>query len=106
MKKTACSSPRRNRRNTTESDKTASTYTSKLDSDKVDVDDMQWITHEERGLIEKDFSFYIDDLPIKRDIDRDVDVDELTDLEFLTDGSSSNIFSARWRDEEVIVKVN
>jgi hypothetical protein len=99
-------SPRRNRRETNESDKTASTFTSKLDSDKVDKNDTPWITQEGREDMVKDFNFDIDDLPIKREIDRDVDVDELMDLEYITDGSSSNIFSARWRNEDVIVKVN
>lgn len=106
VKKMVCASPRRNRRDTTETEKTSSTFTSKLNSDKVVEDGGPWIDKDGNGHTVKDFSFYIDDLPVKREIDRDVDVDELMDVEYLTDGSSSTIFSARWRDDEVIVKVS
>lgn len=53
-----------------------------------------------------EFGYFIDDLPIKRDIMREVDLEELADLEYVTEGSSSHIFSASWRDEPVIVKVS
>ena len=52
-----------------------------------------------------EFGYFIDDLPVKRDILREVDLEELVDLEYITEGSSSHIFSASWRDEQVIVKV-
>ena len=52
-----------------------------------------------------EFSYYIEDLPIKRNILRDVDLEELVDLEYVTEGSSSHVFSALWMDEQVIVKV-
>ena len=53
-----------------------------------------------------EYGYFIDDLPIKKNILREVDLEELVDLEYITEGSSSHIFSASWRDEEVIVKVS
>lgn len=82
-----------------------STASCRQQSHPVNINELRWSTEEGRALGRGEFSFFIDDLPIKRDISRDVDLEELVDLEYVTEGSSSHIFSAIWRDEQVIVKV-
>jgi len=52
-----------------------------------------------------DFGFDINALTIQRPIETNVDSDEFTDMEYLTEGSNSHIFSARWRGQVVIVKM-
>jgi len=52
-----------------------------------------------------DFGFDINALMIQRPIETNVDSDEFTDMEYLTEGSNSHIFSARWRGQVVIVKM-
>ena len=44
-------------------------------------------------------------LPTLQRIDRNVNLDEITNVEFVCRGSNSHIFSATWRDQNVIVKV-
>jgi hypothetical protein len=74
-------------------------------SHPVDVDQLRRSIKEGRSHARGEFSFFIDDLPIKRDVNRNVDLEELVDLEYITEGSSSHIFSAVWQDQPVIVKV-
>jgi hypothetical protein len=74
-------------------------------SHPVDVDQLRRSIKEGRSHARGEFSFFIDDLPIKREVNRDVDLEELVDLEYITEGSSSHIFSAVWQDQPVIVKV-
>ena len=70
-----------------------------------DVLEMEEPTEEHASHPGLEFSFFIEDLPIRRNIIRDVDLEELVNLEYVTEGSSSHIFSAIWEDEQVIVKV-
>ena len=44
-------------------------------------------------------------LPILQRIDRNVNLEEITNVKFVCAGSNSHIFSATWRDQNVIVKV-
>lgn len=44
-------------------------------------------------------------LPILRRIDRNVNLEEMTNVKFVCPGSNSHIFSATWRNQNVIVKV-
>ena len=52
-----------------------------------------------------EFGFDISTLAIRTPIETDVNSDEFTDMEYLTEGSNSHIFSAKWRGQIVIVKV-
>lgn len=51
------------------------------------------------------FNFVPKALPILRDIDRNVNLEEMTNVKFVCPGSNSHIFSATWRNQNVIVKV-
>ena len=51
------------------------------------------------------FSHHIDDLPVLRNLNGMVDLDEMKDLEYLTEGSHSHIFSAHWKGQPVIIKM-
>jgi hypothetical protein len=51
------------------------------------------------------FSFNIDKLSVKREINRNVDLNEMTHMSFVTEGSNSHIFSAVWNNRNVIIKV-
>lgn len=82
-----------------------STSSCKEKSHPVDVDQLRRSIKEGRSHARGEFAFFIDDLPIKRDVNRNVDLEELVDLEYITEGSSSHIFSAVWQDQPVIVKV-
>ena len=55
---------------------------------------------------EKTFDFNIIDLPLLRDINRRVDLNEMSSLEYITGGSHSQIYSATWHGQSVIVKVS
>jgi hypothetical protein len=55
---------------------------------------------------EKTFDFNIIDLPLLRDINRRVDLNEMASLEYITGGSHSQIYSATWHGQSVIVKVS
>jgi hypothetical protein len=51
------------------------------------------------------FDFPIRDLPIKRNIPRNVSMNEFKNILYLATGSSSNIYSAVWDGQLVIIKV-
>jgi hypothetical protein len=51
------------------------------------------------------FDFDIAELPILRDIDRRVDLNNVIGLEYLSSGSNSQIYSAVYNNQRVIVKV-
>lgn len=51
------------------------------------------------------FDFDVTDLPLLRDIDRRVDLNDVIGLEYLSSGSNSQIYSAVWQGQRVIVKV-
>lgn len=53
----------------------------------------------------KIFDFNIVNLPLLRDINRRVDLNEMVALEYVTGGSHSQIYSAMWHGQSVIVKV-
>lgn len=53
----------------------------------------------------KIFDFNIINLPLLRDINRRVDLNEMVALEYVTGGSHSQIYSAMWHGQSVIVKV-
>ena len=53
----------------------------------------------------KAFDYHITDLPLLRDINRRVDLNEMVALEYVTGGSHSQIYSAMWHGQSVIVKV-
>ena len=89
-----------------EVDDDKSTASVRQKSHPVNVSELIWSTQDGTSHARGEFSYFIDDIPIKRDILRDVDLEELVDLEYVTEGSSSHIFSAIWRDEPVIVKVS
>lgn len=55
---------------------------------------------------EKTFDFNIIDLPLLRNINRRVDLNEMVSLEYITGGSHSQIYSATWLGQSVIVKVS
>lgn len=54
---------------------------------------------------EKTFDFNIIDLRLLRNINRRVDLNEMLHLEYVTGGSHSQIYSATWQNQSVIVKV-
>mmetsp|Transcript_34524 Transcript_34524/g.32891 ORF Transcript_34524/g.32891 Transcript_34524/m.32891 type:complete len:387 (-) Transcript_34524:298-1458(-) len=51
------------------------------------------------------FDFDIAELPILRNIDRRVDLNNVAGLEYLSSGSNSEIYSAVWDNQRVIVKM-
>ena len=51
------------------------------------------------------FDFLSGSLPILRRIDRNVNLEEMSNVKFVCPGSNSHIFSAIWRNQSVIVKV-
>ena len=51
------------------------------------------------------FDFLHRSLPILRRIDRNVNLEEMSNVKFVCPGSNSHIFSAIWRNQSVIVKV-
>ena len=51
------------------------------------------------------FGYDIGHLAIRTPIQTDVSADEFSDMEFLTEGSNSHIFSAKWRGQTVIIKM-
>ena len=53
----------------------------------------------------KAFDYHITDLPLLRDINRRVDLNVMVALEYVTGGSHSQIYSAMWHGQSVIVKV-
>ena len=53
----------------------------------------------------KYFDFNIIDLSLLRNINRRVDLNEMVSLEYVTDGSHSQVYSAVWNNQQVIVKV-
>lgn len=55
---------------------------------------------------ESTYDFNIIDLPLLRDINRRVDLNEMASLEYITGGSHSQIYSATWHGQSVIVKVS
>ena len=72
----------------------------------VDVDEIRKSIREGSSHARGSFSYLIDDLPIKHRISRDVDLDEMTELDYVTEGSHSHIFCANWHGEQVIIKVS
>jgi serine/threonine protein kinase len=52
-----------------------------------------------------DYSFKISRLEIRRHINRQVDLNDFTNMAYLTEGSNSHIFSAMWNNQPVIVKM-
>ena len=71
----------------------------------VDVDELKKSIKEGNSHARGGFSYFIDHLPIRSHINRNVDLDEMLDLEFLTEGSHSHVFSATWKSKPVIIKV-
>ena len=55
---------------------------------------------------DKAFDFNIMNLRLLRNINRRVDLNEMVNLEYVTGGSHSQIYSATWQNQPVIVKVN
>ena len=53
----------------------------------------------------KYFDFNIIELSLLRNINRRVDLNEMVSLEYVTDGSHSQVYSAVWNNQQVIVKV-
>ena len=53
----------------------------------------------------KGFDFSIIDLPLLRNINRRVDLNEMVSLEYVTGGSHSQVYSAMWNNQSVVVKV-
>ena len=53
----------------------------------------------------KFFDFNIVNLPLLRDINRRVDLNEMVSLEYIAGGSHSQVYSAMWNNQSVIVKV-
>ena len=51
------------------------------------------------------FDFHICKLPLRHVIDRHVDLKDLEGLEFVAEGSHSEVYAATWRGKAVIVKV-
>jgi hypothetical protein len=55
--------------------------------------------------MEDNFSFQMRDLPVRRAISHHVSLNEFKNIQVVARGSSSEIFSATWKDQEVIIKV-
>jgi len=51
------------------------------------------------------FGFDVALLPVRTPIELSVDPGEFSDMEYLTEGSNSHIFTSRWRGQNVIVKM-
>jgi hypothetical protein len=51
------------------------------------------------------FHFVADSLSLRRNVDRNIDLEDMQHVKFLCAGSNSHIFSATWNDKPVIVKV-
>ena len=71
----------------------------------VDVRDLEESVREGSQHSRGTFSFKISNLEIRRDINRQVDLQEFTNMAFLTEGSNSHIFSATWQNQPVIIKM-
>ena len=54
---------------------------------------------------QKSCDFFLCKLDLRHIIDRKVDLNEMTNLEFLTEGSHSEIYGANWHGESVIIKI-
>ena len=52
-----------------------------------------------------DFDFSSQALLLRRDIDRQINLEEMANVKYLCAGSNSHIFSATWQNQSVIVKV-
>lgn len=52
-----------------------------------------------------EFGFDINELVVHSTVDTNVSSEEFSDMEFITEGSNSHIFSAMWRGQLVIVKM-
>ena len=53
----------------------------------------------------KEFNFTPDLMAQRRNIDRQIDFDEMSNVKYLCAGSNSHIFSAIWHNQNVIIKV-
>ena len=51
------------------------------------------------------FGYEIGALAVRTPVQTDVSADEFRDMEFLTEGSNSHVFSAKWRGQTVIIKM-
>ena len=51
------------------------------------------------------FKFHIEKIPKRNDIIKNIDSNQICDIELLTNGSNSNIFRAKWKHQDVIVKM-
>lgn len=52
------------------------------------------------------FNFIANALSLRRNVQRNVDLEEMINVKYLCAGSNSHIFSAIWEGQNVIVKVN
>jgi hypothetical protein len=57
------------------------------------------------GRARKSFDFSIGKLPLRKDINRKVDLKDLQKLEFVAEGLHSDVYHATWQGEPVVVKV-
>jgi hypothetical protein len=53
----------------------------------------------------KSFDYRITDLIMRRTINRSMDLHEMVKLEYIAGGSHSQVFSAVWEDQAVVIKV-
>ena len=51
------------------------------------------------------FYFVADSLALRRNINRRIDLEEMTNVNYVCAGSNSHIFSATWNNKNVIIKV-
>ena len=52
------------------------------------------------------FSFIPEALALRRNVNRRVDLEEMANVNYVCAGSNSHIFSATWRNQNVIIKVS
>jgi serine/threonine protein kinase len=75
------------------------------ESHPVDEADLMRSVRDGKSHARGNFSYHIDDMPVLRRINRQVDLDEMVNLEYVTEGCHSHIFSATWKGLPVIIKM-
>jgi hypothetical protein len=75
------------------------------ESHPVDVDVLSKSMREGKAHLRGVFSFNIIELPLRKRLNRQVDLREMTNLEYLTEGSNSHVYTGVWNNQSVIIKV-
>ena len=76
------------------------------ESHDVDIDALNASIQDGNKYAISEFGFDIDQLEIKRDISLEAELNTITDLEFMAEGSNSHVFAGMMENNPVVVKVS